>query len=67
MKATKELSPEKLAIKAAKAHHKQFRANYPSRAITEELYAKVDILRGYRKAKSNFKLDKGITALQKEY
>lgn len=67
MNATKRTTEDKLAIKSAKAHHKQFKAKHPARANTEELYAKMDILRGYLKAKANFVLDKGITALQKDY
>jgi hypothetical protein len=52
MKATKELSPEKLAIKAAKAHHKQFMVKHPDRAREEKLSLQSYLINSMKNAKS---------------
>lgn len=55
MKATKELSPEKLAIKAAKAHHKQFMANHPERAREEKLSLQANVIESMKNARSQIR------------
>lgn len=52
MNATKRTTEDKLAIKSAIAHHKQFIARFPDRARAEKQSLQLHLLASMKNAKS---------------